>query len=412
MFALAIARRYLVPKRGRGFLSLITWISVGGVFLGVLALVVVLAVMNGFENEVKARIVGTNAHAFILSYRSSGITEIDRVLTTSRSHPEVVAAAPFVYGKALVTYRQASDGVAIKAIDLEEEAKVTELLRYVEAAPGGLTLKSDESGVPGILLGAHVAENLSVPLGGQVQLLSPRGAAQSPFGYVPRVRNYRVAGTFRSGMYEYDASLAFVDLAEGQNFFGAESTVTGIELRLAEMYHAPRVVGEVVELLGGFPYRGRDWIEMNSNLFAWMQTEKLVMFVILALIVLVAAFNIAGALIMLVMEKKRDIGILRSMGATSHEIGSIFVMEGAVIGGIGMTLGTICGLVLCAVLDRYELIKLPGDVYFIDTLPIDVQAVDVVAVLAAVLVICLLATVYPAWRASRLDPVAAIRDEG
>lgn len=411
MFELFVARRYLLPKRGRGFLSLITWISVGGVFLGVLALVVVLAVMNGFENEVKSRIIGTNAHAFVLTFSSDGIDDPERVLSTCRANPEVVAAAPFVYGKALVSHGQSSDGVAIKGVDLDSEAQVTDILAYVKPRTEDLTLEPGEDGLPGIILGSHVAENLNATIGSNVQLLSPRAAAQSPFGYVPRVRNFQVVGTFHSGMYEYDASLAYIGLAQGQAFLGTGESITGVELKVADMDRAPQVSAQLLEALGGFPYRVRDWIEMNANLFAWMQTEKLVMFVILALIVLVAAFNIMGALIMLVMEKKRDVGILRSMGATAQEIGRIFVIEGLVIGGIGTFLGTAAGLALCAILDRYQLVKLPGDVYFIETLPIDVQAMDVVAVQIAVLTISFLATVYPAWNASRLDPVEAIRHE-
>lgn len=411
MFELFVARRYLHPKRGRGFLSLITWISIGGVFLGVLALVVVLAVMNGFENEVKARIIGTNAHAFVLSFSSDGIDDPQHVLSVCRSNPEVVAAAPFVYGKALVSHGQNSDGVAIKGVDLDAEAQVTDILSYVKARRENLSLGVNENGLPGIILGSHVADNLNAPVGATVQLLSPRAGAQSPFGYVPRVRNFEVVGTFHSGMYEYDASLAYIGLEQGQAFLGSGETITGVELKVADMDRAPQVSAQLLEALGGFPYRVRDWIEMNANLFAWMQTEKLVMFVILALIVLVAAFNIMGALIMLVMEKKRDVGILRSMGATAQEIGRIFVIEGLVIGGVGTLLGTAAGLALCAILDRYELVKLPGDVYFIETLPIDVQALDVIAVQAAVLLISFLATVYPSWRASRLDPVEAIRHE-
>src|SRR5690606_34605126 len=191
------------------------------------------------------------------------------------------------------------------------------------------------------------------------QLLSPRAGAQSPFGYVPRVRNFEVVGTFHSGMYEYDASLAYIALEQGQAFLGSGEKITGVELKVADMDRAPQVSAQLLEALGGFPFRVRDWIEMNANLFAWMQTEKVVMFVILALIVLVAAFNIMGALIMLVMEKKRDVGILRSMGATAQEIGRIFVIEGLVIGGVGTLLGTAAGLALCAILDRYELVKLP-----------------------------------------------------
>ncbi|MEZ4650645.1 MAG: lipoprotein-releasing ABC transporter permease subunit [Candidatus Eisenbacteria bacterium] len=413
MYELFVARRYLVPKRGKGFLSLITWISIGGVCLGVLALVVVLAVMNGFENEVKSRIVGSNAHAFVLRFGTEGLDDPDRVLATCEANPEVVAASPFILGKALVSHGRGSDGAAIKGVDFSRESQVTEILKYVEKGPGvPLELKPVDGGMPGIILGVHIADNLQANAGDTIQLLSPRAGSSSPFGFVPKVGNFRLVGVFRSGMYEYDASFAYVDLGQAQSFFGMGSRVSGIELRVKDMYRAPEVAEAVLKALGGFPYRVNDWIQMNSNLFSWMQMEKVVMFVILGLIVLIAAFNITGALIMLVNEKRRDIGILRSLGATTHEIRTIFVLEGFVIGLLGIVLGTSGGLLLCYLLDRYQFIKLPGDVCFIDTLPVDVQVLDVVTVLVAVLLIVVISTLYPAYKAARLDPVDAIRYEG
>jgi len=408
-YELWIARRHLVPKRGRGFLSLITWISVGGIALGTLALIVILAVMNGFEKEVKTRIVGTNAHVLLLGYGSEGIGPVESLIARVRENPEVVGVAPFVYGKALVSSKWGSDGIVVKGVDLEAEANVTDVPKYIKMLDGPLSLEAKQGELPGIVLGAHVADNLRVALGERVQILTPHTGQASPLGYVPKVRNYRVAGIFKSGMYEYDASLAFIGLGEAQGFFGLGDKVSALEVRVRDMYRAPQIGEELLKLLGGFPYRVSDWIDMNSNLFSWMQTEKRVMFVILALIVLVAAFNITGALIMLVMEKRREIGILRSMGATQGEVARIFVWEGVVIGGVGLVVGATGGLLLCYLLERYKFIKLPGDVYFIDTLPVKVEALDVASILIAVFLISVAATIYPAWRAARQDPVESIR---
>ncbi len=410
MYELFLARRYLLPRRRRGLLSLITWIAVGGETLGVLALIVVLAVMSGFEREVKTRIVGTNAHVTILPYGTQGMAHADSLLARVRAHPEVIAATPFVYGKAMVSARGSTDGIVIKGVDLDGESNVTQILDYIERPPGPLTLSAEPGELPGAILGVHVAENLAVTTGERVQLLAPQIGTTSPLGYLPRVRNFRVAGIFRSGMYEYDASFVFLGVREAQDLMALGNRISAVEAKVRNMYRAPEVAAEIVAELGGYPYRATDWIEMNAQLFSWMEMEKRVMFVILTLIVMVAAFNILASLILLVMEKRRDIGILRSMGATPGEVAGIFICQGTLIGGVGMALGAVLGLTLCRVLDKYKFIRLPGDIYFIDTLPIRVEATDVAAVLISVFLISVLATIYPAVKAARLHPVEAIRN--
>ena len=410
MYELFLARRYLLPRRRRGFLSLITWIAVGGVTLGVLALIVVLAVMSGFEREVKTRIVGTNAHLVILPYGTQGMGNADSLVATVQAHPEVIAAAPFIYGKAMISARGSTDGIVVKGVDLEAESKVTHILDYIERSPGPFTLSTIPGEVPRVVLGVHVAEALSVTTGERVQILAPQVGTASPLGYLPRVRNFQVAGIFRSGMYEYDASFVFLGIREAQDLLALGDRISAVEAKVRDMYRAPQVAAEIVDRLGGFPYRATDWIEMNAQLFSWMQMEKRVMFIILTLIVMVAAFNILASLLLLVMEKRRDIGILRSMGATPGEIATVFILQGVIIGWVGMVLGAAGGLTLCHLLEKYKFIRLPGDIYFIDTLPVRVEAGDVAAVLLSVLMISILATIYPAVKAARLRPVEAIRN--
>lgn len=411
LFELFVARRHLLPYRGRVFLSFITMITVLAVTLGVTALIVVLAVMNGFEKEVKTRIVGTNAHVILLRFGEDGIAGADSIASLVRKVPGVEAAAPFVYAKAMMVAGGRADGAVIKGIASGQEETVTSFAQYVETIQDAPPLVPREGEKPGIILGVHLAESLGLTIGDPLQLISPKGTAPTPLGFVPKVRTFVLSGIYRSGMYEYDAGMAFIDIAQAQEFFGLGDRVTAIEIRVTEMYSAPEMGETILAALGGFPYRTNDWIQLNENLFAWMQTEKQVMFVILALIVLVAAFNIASVQIMLVKVKRREIGVLKSMGATEGRIRRLFVLEGVTIGAVGMVLGTALGLLLCWLLERYKFIKLPGDVYFIDTLPVRVEGMDVLAIEFSVLLLSAVATFFPAWWASRFDPVEAIRHE-
>ncbi len=411
LFELFVARRHLLPYRGRIFLSFITLITVLAVTLGVTALIVVLAVMNGFEKEVKTRIVGTNAHVILLRFGEEGIAGADSIAALVRGIPGVEAAAPFVYAKAMMVAAGRADGAVVKGVTTDQEEEVTSFKEYVETFPDAPPLAPPEGGRPGIILGIHLAESLGLTIGEPLQLISPKGTAPTPLGFVPKVRTFVLSGVYRSGMYEYDAGMAFIDIAQAQDFFGLGDRVTAIEIRVTEMYRAPEKAEEILTSLGGFPYRTNDWIQLNENLFSWMQTEKRVMFVILALIVLVAAFNIASTQIMLVKVKRREIGVLKSMGATEGKIRRLFVIEGVAIGAVGMLLGTALGLLLCWMLERYKFIKLPGDVYFIDTLPARVSVPDVLWIELAVIVLSVAATFIPAMWASRFDPVEAIRHE-
>ena len=407
-FELFIARRYLRAKRRISFISIISGISVGGVLVGVAALTIVLSVMNGAEDEVKKRIVGTTAHVIVLGHSDAGIPTDDALLGRIQSVPGVVAAAPFIYSKCMVTAGGITDGIAVKGIDLDREKLVTEV--YKNTKPQ-IQKIDPGAGLRGIVLGHYLASGLGVDVGDEVVLTSPLGGSATIFGIIPRVKKFVVVGIFTSGMYDYDSSLGYVSLQAAEEFVGRAGYVTGIEVKVRDMYKAPEVGRDIVTTLGGFPFAASNWIEMNRNLFTWIKTEKIVMFVILMLIVAVAAFNIISTLIMVVMEKRRDVGIMKSMGATSGSVMRIFMAEGVAVGIVGTVLGSIIGFIGCFLLQKYKFITLPGDVYFIDKLPVKMEAGDFVMVALAAVAVCFAATIYPSWKASRLVPVDAIRYE-
>ena len=407
-FELFVAGRYLKAKRRVSFISIISGISVGGVLVGVAALTIVLSVMNGFEDEVQKRIVGTNAHVIVLSHNEQGLKPTDELMRRIEEVPGVAGAAPFVYSKGMISAGSFSDGIAIKGIDLARERNVTDVNRNISPPIGSIDSTGGESG---IVLGQYLATSLGVSRGDYVYVTSPLQGTATIFGMIPRVKKFKVVGIFASGMYDYDSSLGYISIPAAQEFLGLGRYVTGIEIKVNDMYNAPRIADSVIRALGGFPYTASNWIELNRNLFSWMKTEKIVMFVILMLIVAVAAFNIISTLIMVVMEKRRDIGILKSMGATSKSVMRIFIAEGVAVGLIGTGLGCLAGFVGCYLLQKYKFITLPGDVYFIDRLPVKMEAGDFLMVALVAVGVCFAATLYPSWKASRLVPVEAIRYE-
>jgi lipoprotein-releasing system permease protein len=404
-----IAWRYLRAKRKTKFISIISFISVAGVAVGVMALAVVLAVMNGFESEIHNRIIGINAHVILLKYGNQPITDYFELSDRVEELPEVISAAPFTYTKAVLQGETGADGIVVRGIDLARESRVTDILKNIEPALDTLARRPGE--MPGAILGDELAKSLRVNLGDTVAVTSPFDYVVTPMGLVPSVDRFVVKSLFSSGMFEYDQSLVYIDLKDAQSLFGLGDGVVGISVKTTDPYRAPEIASTVVEHVGGFPYRTNNWIELNRNLFTWMKTEKRVMFWILSLIIMVAAFNIASTLIMVVMEKTRDIGIMKSMGATPRSILRIFVFEGLVIGAIGTAVGSVAGYLLAALLDRYQFVTLPGDVYPIETLPVEMHGLDFVLVALAAIAISFAAAIYPAWQASRLAPVEAIRRE-
>ena len=412
-YELFIGLRYLKAKRKQTFVSLITLISIAGVMVGVTALIVVIAVMNGFKEDLRDKILGVTSHV-VISRFDGNISKYQEVRAKVGEVSGVNAATPFIYTQVMISSRKAISGAVLRGIEPKTASKVINLPKNMRAGSlEELEAENKPEGMrstPGIILGNELARNIGALRGEPVTVISPLGRL-TPLGRVPRSQTFRVAGIFDSGMYEYDSTIAYVSLWAAQRFLGIGDRVTGIEVRVDDIYAADRVAQAIGKALDGYPYWSRDWMRMNKNLFSALKLEKIVMFIILTLIILVAAFNIVGTLIMVVIEKTRDIAILKSMGATRRSIMKIFMIEGAVIGLVGTLLGLLGGYTLCKLLATYKFIELPSDVYYISTLPVQMNPLDVALIALEAIVITLAASVYPAWQASRFDPAEAIRYE-
>lgn len=408
-FEFFIGSRYLRAKQKQAFISLITILSMAGVTVGVMALIVVIAVMSGFESDLKSRILGGQSHVVLMRH-GGPFTEYRRVIKDIEKIDGVEAATPFVYTQIMLRSSSGASGAVLRGIDPESAGQVIKTLKKISFKNNSKAIKGNNAAItaPGIILGKELAKNIGVIQGDVVYLISPRGMI-SPIGHVPSMKRFTVTGFFESGMYDFDGSFAYIHIKEAQKILRMDDSVTGIEVRVKNIYEAGLIAERIILDLD-FPYWARDWMQMNRNLFSALKLEKTVMFIILTLIVLVAAFNIASTLIMMVMGKTKDIAILKTMGATNRSIRRIFVFKGMVIGSVGTILGVCSGFILCTLLKHYKIHELTGDIYYFTTsLPVRLEALDVFLIVSAAFLICYLATLYPAYQASKLDPVEAIR---
>ncbi len=414
-YELFISLRYLKAKRKQAFISLISFISVGGVTLGVTALIIVLAVMTGFKNDIRDKILGTMAHVVVQQHGTS-IEDPQALLERLASLEHIHSIAPYVNGQVLINSAENVSGIRVLGINPKDKKAVKHLeTRLIEGSVellGGKYVSLDSPTGPqrdGVILGLELAKILGVFSGDEVTLLLPLGR-MLPTGPIPKLKKLRVVGIVSSGFYEYDAGLAYISLTAAQRFFSMGNDVSGLEIRLDDM-GLTQVVDRAIKQELGVRYQVQNWAEMNQSLFSAINLEKLAMFLILALIVLVAAFNIVSTLVMMVVDKHADIATLKSMGATPNSIMKIFMFEGSVIGIIGTVLGTGIGVVFCWVADAKKLFHMNGGAYYLDSLPFTVTVQDVLLVIMASLTICFLSTIYPARQASKLDPVVIFRYE-
>lgn len=404
-FEAFVAFRYLTARRRQAFISLISFVSTLGVAVGVLALVLALALMTGLQGEVRDRIVGSAAHVYVWKVGEGGVNDYEAEAAKLKSVPRVVGAAPAILGKALVTTEKAEAFITVKGIEPGLEPEVTDIGRVVEqGALADLATGADDMG--GIAIGHDLATQLGAFVGDTVTVMTPQGTL-SPMGVMPRTRRLKVVAVFRLGLFEFDASYGFVSLPVARRLLARE-TIDFIQLKVDDMYKAPEVSQAIPERLGQ-NYLTQDWAEMNRSLFSALWLEKVAIGITIGLIVMVAALNIVASLVLLVMEKSRDIAILKTMGAPARSITAIFMLQGLIIGLIGTAVGAIGGYAIAAVMDRYQVIKVPMDVYQVSHVPFKVQPFDFVLVVAAAVLVCFCATIYPSRQAARLDPVQALR---
>jgi len=422
-YEIFVGLRYLRAKRRNRTISLNTFVSIAGTTLGVAALIGTVGIITWFKEDIQAKILGTTAHIIVQDRMKDGMTDYDSIASKVQQVPEVVAATPFVLKQVLLTTQTGVQGIVIRGIDPEREGNVTELAKNLAAGqladlqkpvkikqsppdnPTGPPVATEK---PGIILGKELALRLGVFMGDTVNVVSPPAGPIGAMGMVPKIRTFAVVGIFQSGMYEYDSSLAYIDLAEAQKFFNIGATATGVEIKVTDVFRASDIAHSVEQSLG-FAYGARDWMQMNRNLFSALKLEKTMMFLLLVLITIVASFNIISTLTMIVTEKQREIAILKAMGATSTSIRRIFMLNGLIIGLTGTTIGIPLGYAFLWLIQTFW--TFDPTVYYISRIPVHVLASDVLLVAGSAILISFAATVFPSRQAAKLEPVTALRYE-
>ena len=411
-YELLIGLRYTRAKRRNHFISFISLISMLGIGLGVAALIVVLSVMNGFQKELRTRILGVASHIQITGI-SGELHNWPAIAEQASKHPEVRATAPFVQSQGMFSVDGGVKGTIVRGILPDQEDKVADFRKTIQSG----SLDDLRPGEFGVVLGSDLARSLRVFTGDKVTLIAPQGTV-TPAGVVPRLKSFRVVGIFEVGMYEYDSGLALINLEDAQRLYQMGEGVTGVRLKVDDLFQAPRIARELVKYIDADAYL-HDWTKSHANFFRAVQIEKNMMFIILSLIVAVAAFNLVSTLVMAVTDKQADIAILRTLGASPGSIMSVFMVQGALIGFIGLALGVAGGVALALNVDVVvpfiermlgtELMS--KEVYYISALPSELQWGDVITITLVSFVLSLVATLYPSWRASRINPAEALRYE-
>lgn len=407
-YELFISLRYLKARRKQAFISVISFISISGVAIGVMALIIVLGVMTGFSDDLRTKILGAKSHLVIYQL-GMGIPNYREIIREVTSISGVVAATPAMLNQVMISSASNTVGPMIKGIEVASAPAVTNLGSIIKEGSLSDLDRDPASGLPGMVLGKELAMILGVTPGEEIKVISPFGT-MTPAGMVPRASRFQVVGIFDSGMYEYDSSLAYISLKGAQDFFNQPDVATEIEVKVEDIYKVKQLAVKIREHLG-MGYQVRDWMEMHKNLYAALKLEKMAMFIILVLIILVASFNIVGTLIMVVRDKHKDIAILKSMGAQSLSIMKIFILEGLIIGLSGTTLGITGGFIIAWIQNTYHIIGLPPDVYYISNLLIKITPRDLILVIVSAISISLMATLYPSWQAAQLDPAETLRYE-